>query len=129
MRRALCLFHPQTRFADSFGLVVAEANALGAPALVPRGLGANAEMVSSAERLVDGDDPAAIEARPRDWRARPPAVAANPRFRLTAAARDWRRVLADMERPFDAAEAAFRARPAFPGVGPAQVETPIRSGA
>tara|TARA_R110002096_G_scaffold235626_1_gene425956 strand:+ start:1060 stop:1392 length:333 start_codon:yes stop_codon:yes gene_type:complete len=45
MRRALCLFYPQDSFAETFGLVIAEANAVGTPFLVQRGLGANDEVV------------------------------------------------------------------------------------
>lgn len=60
MRSALCLFYPQTSFAESFGLVIAEANAVGTPALLHAGLGANEEFASSTEQCVDGSDPEAV---------------------------------------------------------------------
>ncbi len=90
MRRALCLFYPQTTFAETFGLVLAEANAVGTPALVSRGLGANEEILSSAEQMVDGHDTSAIVERLAEWQSRYPVIAANPAFRMTAIARAWR---------------------------------------
>lgn len=93
MRKALCVFYPQTRFAETFGLVIAEANAVGRPALVHRGLGANDEVVSDASQCIDGTDPQMIAARIAEWRRTPPAVTLNPRFRLSAVVRDWRQLL------------------------------------
>lgn len=93
MRRALCLFYPQTTFAETFGLVLAEANAVGLPVLVHRDLGANGEVVNGSGQLVDGADTAAIIDRLRRWRAQPPAVCADPRFRLAAVVRKWAELL------------------------------------
>ncbi len=89
MRRSLCLFYPQTTFAETFGLVLAEANAVGTPVLVHHGLGANAEVAGDPAQLVDGADPAAICDRLRRWRARPPVVRSNPDFRLHAVTAAW----------------------------------------
>lgn len=58
MRRALCLFYPQTTFAETFGIVMAEANAVGTPALVHHDIGANSEVIGDRRQLVDGHDPA-----------------------------------------------------------------------
>lgn len=93
MRRSLCLFYPQTTFAETFGLVLAEANAVGTPALVHHGLGANNEVVSSAEQCVNGHDPAQILARIKSWRRMPPTVQVRPAFRLSRVARDWANLL------------------------------------
>ncbi len=89
MRRALCLFYPQTTFAETFGLVMAEANAVGMPVLVHRDVGANAEVVADAGQLLDGTDPAQISARLHQWRAVAPKVGTSPEFRLGAVARRW----------------------------------------
>ncbi|MEB8386746.1 glycosyltransferase [Rhodobacteraceae bacterium KMM 6894] len=89
MRRALCLFYPQTSFAETFGLVLAEANAVGTPALVHAGLGANAEIVADAEQQVDGQDAGQILSRVLAWRQTPAQVTANPAFRLNAVAQHW----------------------------------------
>lgn len=93
MRRALCLFYPQTSFAETFGLVLAEANAVGTPVLVHDKLGANAEIVADARQRINGNDPQQILDRIEDWRRAPPRVAANPDFRLEAVARVWARLL------------------------------------
>ncbi|QPM89649.1 glycosyltransferase [Pseudooceanicola algae] len=89
MRRALCLFYPQTSFAETFGLVLAEANAVGTPVLVQEDLGANAEIVADPRQRVDGQDPDQILARIRAWRRAPMQVCANPEFRLSAVADAW----------------------------------------
>lgn len=96
MRRALCLFCPQTRFAETFGLVIAEANALGCPALLHAGLGANDEVASDTTQLIDATDPEAIAARILAWRAVPPRVAARPEFRRAAVVEAWRAMLSEM---------------------------------
>lgn len=89
MRRALCLFYPQTSFAETFGLVIAEANALGCPVLVHRGLGANDEVASTPDQCVDAGDSASLLRRLRQWRAAPPRIETRPCFRLRAVAGDW----------------------------------------
>lgn len=95
MRRSLCLFYPQTTFAETFGLVLAEANAVGAPVLVNAGLGANDEIVSGADQKIDGRDPAQILSRIEMWRSALPEVNTNPAFRLTNVAQRWSELLLD----------------------------------
>lgn len=93
MRQALCVFYPQTSFAETFGLVIAEANAVGCPVLVHRGLGANDEVASDASQCIDATDPQMIAARIAAWRQSPPAITGNPRFRQSAVVQDWRHFL------------------------------------
>ena len=92
MRRALCLFYPQDQFAETFGLVIAEANAVGCPALLHRGLGANDEVASDPGQCIDTADPDAIAARIAQWRDaldHRPLARAQPRFRLSRIAGQW----------------------------------------
>lgn len=89
MRSALCLFYPQTSFAETFGLVIAEANAVGTPALLHAGLGANEEVASSTEQCVDGSDPEAVAATIRQWQNRFPIISGQARFRLAAVVERW----------------------------------------
>ncbi|MEQ8898689.1 MAG: glycosyltransferase family 4 protein [Roseovarius sp.] len=92
MRRALCLFYPQDQFAETFGLVIAEANAVGCPALLHRGLGANDEVASDPGQCIDTTDPDAIAARIsawRDGRGQRPLARAQPRFRMSRIADQW----------------------------------------
>lgn len=97
MRRALCLFYPQDQFAETFGLVIAEANAVGCPALLQRGLGANDEVASDPSHCIETGDPEAIAARIAAWRAAGPGTVlalARPEFRLSRVAEQWRATLA-----------------------------------
>lgn len=94
MAGSLCLFYPQTSFVETFGLVIAEANAVGIPALVHRGLGANDEIVSTPDQCIDAGDPAAIRERIDRWRAEPPAVKARRAFGLSAVTQRWLALLA-----------------------------------
>ncbi|MGB3244629.1 MAG: glycosyltransferase [Sulfitobacter sp.] len=89
MRRSLCLFYPQTSFAETFGLVLAEANAVGTPALVHSDLGANDEILTGADQKIDGHSPAQILARIRLWQRSPPRLGANPAFRMSKVAATW----------------------------------------
>ena len=93
MRRALCLFYPQTTFAETFGLVMAEANAVGLPVLVHHDLGANAEVAGDLAQLVDGTDTVEVINRLRQWRTQRPEVCGNPAFRLETVVQRWAELL------------------------------------
>ncbi|MCW1381428.1 glycosyltransferase [Novosphingobium sp. KCTC 2891] len=89
---ALCLFYPQSNVAEAFGLVFAEAHALGTPALA-HDFGAARDLLSPEERI-DARDIPAVVARIIAWRdgARP-AVARNPAFALETILDQWRGLL------------------------------------
>ncbi len=99
MRVSLCLFYPQTSFAETFGLVLAEANAVGTPVLVHAGLGANDEIVPNANQRIDGHYPAQILSRIEAWQRASPRVNANPAFRLSSIAHAWTNVLCGAAQP------------------------------
>lgn len=82
-REALCLFYPQAQFAETFGLVFAEANAVGTP-VIAHPLGAAQEVLAQeASQLLDANAPDAIVQRLVEWRAGArPRVGPDPRFRL-----------------------------------------------
>lgn len=88
MRPALCLFYPQTSFRESFGLVIAEANAVGTPAILHRGLGANDE-IASPEQCIDCTRPDQIAARLDSLRRSRPQIRSQRAFRLSAVADSW----------------------------------------
>ncbi len=93
LRRSLCLFYPQTRFCETFGLVLAEANAVGTPVLA-HPIGAAAEVLDDpAAQLVDCRDLDAVLARVARWRHDRPRVRAHPRFRLSQVTRAWEAAL------------------------------------
>lgn len=89
-RKALCLFMPQTGFRETFGLVIAEANAVGCPALLQKGLGANDEVAGAGSALIDVTDSAQLVSTLRSWRERPPTCRGKPQFRRSAVIRAWR---------------------------------------
>ena len=95
MEGALCLFYPQTSFAETFGIVLAEANAVGCPVLVHKGLGANDEVPSSAAEAIDCADIDQVIATVKAWRASRPKVEARPEFRLSAVVDTWADLLRD----------------------------------
>ncbi|MDP0490220.1 MAG: glycosyltransferase family 4 protein [Verrucomicrobiota bacterium JB023] len=93
---ALCVFYPQTWFAETFGLVFAEANALGTPVLA-HNLGAAGQVLplGGPDQLCDCSDPASIVERIRSWReGSRPRVSLNPAFTIEQVTWDWINLLA-----------------------------------
>ena len=93
MRQALCLLYPQQRFAETFGLVIAEASAAGTPALLHRGPGANDEVASGPDQCIDATRPDQIADRIITWRESRPQVRMLPEFRLSHVVSRWQRML------------------------------------
>lgn len=90
---SFCVFYPQTVFAETFGLVFAEANALGTPVLA-HDLGAAAEILSDLDQLVDCTDPGTVIERLVRWRREgPPRLGADPRFGLDGIVARWEEIL------------------------------------
>lgn len=90
---SFCVFYPQTTFAETFGLVFAEAHAVGTPILT-HDLGSAAEVLDDPEQLVDCSDPDAVIERVARWRSQgAPRPAADPRFELTRVVDRWEQVL------------------------------------
>lgn len=97
MRRAACLFYPQDHFAETFGLVIAEANAVGCPAVLHAGLGANDEVASTAGQCIDTTDPEALAAAVIACRAaatRSSSIRVRPEFRFSQVLSHWIGLLA-----------------------------------
>ena len=85
---AFCVFYPQSSFAETFGLVFAEANALGTP-VIAHPLGA-AEEVLGPEQVVDCESERAVEELFRRWRDDgPPSVGPSSRFTLASVTQQW----------------------------------------
>jgi glycosyltransferase involved in cell wall biosynthesis len=96
VRESLCVFYPQTVHAETFGLVFAEANAVGTPVLA-HDFGAAREVLSNPEQLVDGKDPRALIAKLRAWHDGARAqVAARPEFRASAVIAEWLRLVEEL---------------------------------
>ena len=97
VREAFAVFYPQARFEETFGLVFAEANAVGTPVLAHPHAAARevlGETPGEQRQLVDARDPRAAARRlARWWDEGRPAVSAEPRFRTPRVVRDWERLL------------------------------------
>jgi glycosyltransferase involved in cell wall biosynthesis len=93
LREALCLFYPQATFEETFGLVFAEAHAVGTPVLA-HPLGAAPEVIACGRQLCDVTDIEEVCERIGRWRtgARP-APAHRPEFQLSAVIDVWERLL------------------------------------
>ncbi len=93
VREALCVFYPQHVHPETFGLVFAEANAVGTPVLAHE-FGAAREVLGGREQLVDGADAGAIVSKLSAWHAGArPRVALRPEFRAARVLEAWRRLL------------------------------------
>jgi len=93
VRSALCTFYPNTVFPETFGLVLAESNAVGTPCLThPHG--AAAEVLFHPHETLDCRNYKAVVDRVLSWRAgNRPTVKASPEFRLSRVVQAWKRLL------------------------------------
>jgi glycosyltransferase involved in cell wall biosynthesis len=89
VRSALGVFHLNAVFPETFGLVYAEANAVGTPFITSR-MGAVPEIVDHPAELIDVTDPKAVIDRIRQWvKYGRPKVRGNPNFRLSRVVSEW----------------------------------------
>lgn len=92
---SFCVYHANFVFPETFGLVHAEANALGVPVLThPHG--ANLEILGGAKspQLAQARDMGLFNARVSEWLEKGrPMVGPDPRFSITAVTDEWERLL------------------------------------
>lgn len=104
VREALCVFYPQRKQAETFGLVYAEANAVGTPVLA-HDFGSAREILAASNPPLDTSHSAQVTATVRRWSSEGgPVVGADPRFLLDTVAAGWEAFFADPDR-FMAAQA------------------------
>jgi glycosyltransferase involved in cell wall biosynthesis len=97
LSNALCLFYPNTVFPETFGKIMAEANAVGTP-VITSPLGAAKEVLDShPEQVMDCRDTEGVVKRIMKWYggARP-IVRGNPKFKLSNVVQEWVRLLNDI---------------------------------
>lgn len=93
VRSALCLFYPNKVFPETFGLVMAEANAVGVPVLAHPLAAAN-EILSHPKERIDVRDYKAVVDRVLAWKnGDRPTVKANPAFKLETVIKEWKKLL------------------------------------
>lgn len=88
IREAFCVFYPQFERVETFGLVYAEANAIGTPVLA-HDFGAAREVLSDPDQLVDGRNSQAIIDKMKAWRKKRPTVRGKEEFRLDNVIQSW----------------------------------------
>lgn len=97
LRESLCLFYPNTVFPETFGKIMAEANAVGTPVLV-HDIGAVREVTDRhPEQIIDCRDTEAVVKRIMKWHAGSrPIVRGNPKFKLHNVVQEWIRLFKDI---------------------------------
>lgn len=88
IRESFCMFYPQYQRVETFGLVYAEANALGTP-VIAHDFGAAREVLSDPDQLIDGRNIDSIIEKIKAWRIQRPNISANPMFRLNHVKQTW----------------------------------------
>lgn len=89
VREALCVFHLNKVFPETFGLVHAEANAVGTPCLTAP-FGANPEVLTDKRQFLNVLDDKMVIDRVIQWADdERPAVKGNMQFRMSNVLRAW----------------------------------------
>ncbi len=90
---SLCVFYPNQVFPETFGLVMAEANAVGTPVLTYK-VGAATEVTNHPNECVSPGHYETILRRVMEWKAGArPKVKANPEFNIKEVISQWNRLL------------------------------------
>ena len=92
LREVFCVFYPQTERVETFGLIYAEANAVGTPVLA-HDAGAAREVLSDAGQLVNGHQLSSVLDKLTEWRQKRPQLAAREEFRLSQVISQWLKLL------------------------------------
>jgi glycosyltransferase involved in cell wall biosynthesis len=93
VRSSLAVFHLNNVFPETFGLVHAEANAVGTPFLSSR-VGATPEVTDHPGELIDVSDTKAVIDRICAWRKYGrPKVRGSPNFKLSRITTEWEQFL------------------------------------
>lgn len=92
LRSSLLLLHVGFNFPETFGCILAEADAVGTPALA-HSHGAAAEVLYHPSETLDCRNPKSVIDRVMAWHSgNRPKVKANPKFRLSAVIQSWKRL-------------------------------------
>jgi glycosyltransferase involved in cell wall biosynthesis len=92
LRESFCVFYPQYVRVETFGLVYAEANAVGTPVLA-HDSGAAAEVLSDPKQLVNGHELSSVLNKLKEWREKRPTLCGRNEFRLNNVIKAWLNLL------------------------------------
>jgi len=93
---SLCIFYPQNSFAETFGLIYAEANALGTPVLA-HDIGSAREILHSNNNLIDATNSQQIINTLKSWQNDLPKVEYNENFNEKSIFQQWDAVFSKSE--------------------------------
>ncbi|MEM1283664.1 MAG: glycosyltransferase family 4 protein [Chlamydiota bacterium] len=89
LRESLCLFYPNFVCPEAFGLVYAEAQAIGTPVLT-HDIGAASEILSHPDQLTDTTNQEEVAQKVLSWsEGNRPTVALGDEFRLSNVIKKW----------------------------------------
>jgi len=89
---SLCVFYPQDTFAETFGLIYAEANALGTPVMA-HDIGAAREILHPDNALIKAGDNYQIAKMLVEWQRNLPNVSYRDEFDQPAVYQQWAKAL------------------------------------
>lgn len=93
VEEAFCVFYPQSSFAETFGLVFAEANQVGTSVLT-HDIGSAREVLGGDAQLVDANASENVVGKLMDWWENGrPQVYGRPEFSLPAVLTQWEQLL------------------------------------
>ena len=93
LRSSLCLLYPNTVFPETFGIVLAEANAVGTP-VIANAMGAAPEVLYHPNEFTDCRHMQVVVDRVMAWHnGERPKVRCKPQFRLSNVIKAWERFL------------------------------------
>jgi glycosyltransferase involved in cell wall biosynthesis len=105
---ALCVFYPQRKRPETFGLVYAEANAVGTPVLA-HDFGSAREILAATNPPLDASEPRRIIDTVQTWVAEGgPVVGPNPEFSLESVVMKWELFFHDPDSFIDAQAREFQ---------------------
>lgn len=93
VRESMCVFYPQRKRPETFGLVYAEANAVGTPVLA-HDFGAAREVLCDSNPPIDASRPEQVLRTLAEWiNSGAPQTTRRAEFSLTEVARQWEQFL------------------------------------
>ena len=92
VKQSLCIFYPQNSFAETFGLIYAEANAYGTPVLACD-IGSAKEILHENNVLIKANDHDDIMKTIKKWQSDFPIIEYNELFSDKAILAKWQEVL------------------------------------
>lgn len=97
LQQSLCLFYPNTVFPETFGKIMAEANAVGCP-VITSSIGASREVLDShPSQIVNCRDTEAVIKRVMSWyNGERPIVRGKAEFTLPRVINEWIKLLKEL---------------------------------